>query len=179
MGPNIRHELNEYKERVNSAYERIWNQILSHLKLEHADCSPVEEQVSVGLWDNINPYDVLLTYLNGEQKNDSIFLDLLIPFAMAVKHLQRARRCLGLLDRDCTGSSMHLLNELSNPGSCQSWSALEYPEFLVFEIDNNLCIREIQAKVAFEMLGLGKECNHKAGTENRLLQLNMGGGKQR
>jgi hypothetical protein len=177
LEPTIRHELNEYEKRANFSYERNWDCIISHLKLEHVDCCPVDEQVSVGLWDSINPYDVLLTHLNGEQENDSTFSGLLISFAMAVKHVQRARRCLRLLNRECTGSSIHLLNDLSNPGSCQSWSALDYPEFLLFEIDNDVCIREIQAKVAFEMLGLENECNHQAGTENRLLQLNMGGGK--
>jgi hypothetical protein len=89
-----------------------------------------------------------------EQQMEYIFSGLLITFAMAVKHVQRACRCLRLLIRGCTGSSMHLLNDLSNPGSSQPWSALDYPEFLLFEIDNDVCIQEIQVKVACKMLGL-------------------------
>jgi hypothetical protein len=37
-------------------------------------CSLVDAQISVGLWDSINPYDILLTYLNGWTQSWIYFL---------------------------------------------------------------------------------------------------------
>jgi len=76
---------------------------------------------------------------------------------------------------------MHLLNDLSirfsksNPGLNESWNAYKNPEFIMFEVDNDISIRDTQAQVAFEIL---KEKNETVSTtNNRLMQLNMGEGK--
>lgn len=65
----------------------------------------------------------------------------------------------------------HLLKDLQNPGLSVE-ILKEHPEFLAFELDNDLSIREEQQEVALAIL------SDSEGIEgNRLLQMNMGGGK--
>ncbi|CAD7926809.1 unnamed protein product, partial [Amoebophrya sp. A120] len=99
------------------------------------------------------------------QRDQHALAKILVKYAEAMRSLQRTRRCLRLLQK---GWTAHLLRELENPGG-HGWSPAEYPEFLAFEVDNDLCIRENQAAVAFHML--------ESPAGNTLTQLNMGEGK--
>ncbi|CAD7948771.1 unnamed protein product, partial [Amoebophrya sp. A25] len=81
------------------------------------------------------------------------------------RNFQRTRRITSLFGAGSWGDK--LVAELENPGS-RGWDADEWPEFLCFECDNNMCIRETQAEIALELL---------QSTENRLMQFNMGEGK--
>ena len=94
----------------------------------------------------------------------------------------RSRRCRRILARDNEALRKHLLSDLSNqfdsssnPGSNESWNMYEYPEILLFEIDNDVGVRDTQAKVAFEILD--ENDSSISDTNNRLMQLNMGEGK--
>jgi len=163
-------DLDSYLSTSNAEMNRLWSAIECKLK-EDDDLEP---QTSVGLWNEISPRTVLQNHLlyqpseNLDRHRDSVqFHDLVLAFGVMIRHVQRARRCLRLLKKG-SSSSIHLFNDLRNPG-CGGWKPKEYPEFLAFEIDNDMCIREIQAKVAFEILDDRKG--------NRLLQLNMGDGK--
>ena len=60
--------------------------------------------------------------------------------------------------------------ELINQEDTQVWNIQDYPSWLLFEFENNLSIRPIQAKVAFQML-------KPQSNQHSLLQLNMGEGK--
>ena len=60
--------------------------------------------------------------------------------------------------------------ELINQEDTQVWNSQDYPSWLLFEFENNLFIRPIQAKVAFQML-------NPQSNQHSLLQLNMGEGK--
>ncbi|KAF8464895.1 hypothetical protein BDZ91DRAFT_795394 [Kalaharituber pfeilii] len=59
--------------------------------------------------------------------------------------------------------------EWENKGR-DGWNPLEYPEWLLFEIENDILIRPVQAQIAAEMLS-----PHSG--ENTVMQLNMGEGK--
>lgn len=63
-----------------------------------------------------------------------------------------------------------LVHDLRSQG-CAGWDPTEFPEFVAFELDNFLSIREEQATVAREIL--------RNGLGNRLLRMNMGCGKVR
>lgn len=90
--------------------------------------------------------------------------DSLITYCLAISTLQRARRLVS-----CTGTDLELLNELNNPGH-RRWHPAQYPEWLLFEIENNLLIRPAQAEIALEMIS-------PSSGANSILQLNMGEGK--
>jgi len=62
-----------------------------------------------------------------------------------------------------------LFKELENTGR-QDWTASDYPDWLLLEIENNMTIRPIQAQVAIEMIS-------PTSRQNSVMQLNMGEGK--
>ena len=90
--------------------------------------------------------------------------DSLIAYGLAISTLQRAERLLS-----CTDNDLELLNELKNLGH-QGWDTAQYPEWLLFEVENNLLIRHAQAQIALEMIS-------PSSGANSVLQLNMGEGK--
>lgn len=171
--------LKKYAQRADLTYEKLYNRISSLFRLETEEEHFFEIQKKVSLWDSAGPYDLLLHYSKESTCNG--IKNELISFAMSIKHVQRARRCLRLLIDGNGGLRMHLLNDLSirfsksNPGLNESWNAYKNPEFIMFEVDNDISIRDTQAQVAFEIL---RENNETASTtNNRLMQLNMGEGK--
>lgn len=88
----------------------------------------------------------------------------LIQYGMAITNLQRAERLLA-----CVGKESELLSELGNSGR-QGWDPVHYPDWLLFEIENNISIRQVQAQIAQEMMS-------PSSGENSIMQLNMGEGK--
>ena len=91
---------------------------------------------------------------------------LLITFGELTTKLQKATR---LCHHARTGNAIEFSREVANKGGV-GWSAEGYPEWLLFEIENNLLIRPVQAQIAEEML------TPRSG-KNSVMQLNMGEGK--
>lgn len=55
-----------------------------------------------------------------------------------------------------------------------NWYPCEYPEWLLFEIEQNLSVRRIQIEIANRMINPPQ---NRAGTQHSVMQLNMGEGK--
>lgn len=90
----------------------------------------------------------------------------LISLGQVISSIQRCERLLSLLDKnDIVG----FYKESENTG-WQGWSAMDDPDWLLLEIENNITIREEQAIVAHEMIDPHSQ-------SNVVLQLNMGEGK--
>ena len=123
-------------------------------------------QPSCGLWNAVTPFCALKTHFGGDAggiKGSAVSI-LLTNFALSIRDVQRARRCLRHLAAGPT-VAVHLLHDLKETG-CKGWSPQEYPEFLALEIDNDYIMRGVQARVAFEMLddyggSKGKSADHK------------------
>eukprot|EP00854_Cymbomonas_tetramitiformis_P006373 gene6373-7637_t len=122
---------------------------------------------AVGLWDSVTPYTVLLSVGQAPASAPGASRHVCVAFALAVRDEQRLRRCLFLASGG-PGRAHQLRRELASNG-CEGWGALEFPEFLLFEVDNDVCIRRAQAEVARNLL--------RCDAENQVLQLNMGEGK--
>eukprot|EP00854_Cymbomonas_tetramitiformis_P005609 gene5609-6794_t len=161
-------ELWRMLQSVDAVKRRLWEGIL------HA-CSSHRGLEDVGLWDAVTPYTVLLSL--GRAGASALLIDdeggltdrravVFLAYAVALRDEQRLRRCLWLASQGPDHAD-RLAQELGNRG-CEGWAPTEYPEFVLFEVDNDVCVRGMQATVARHML---------EGTENRLLQLNMGEGK--
>ncbi|MCJ1310407.1 hypothetical protein MMC25_004071 [Agyrium rufum] len=88
----------------------------------------------------------------------------LVEFGLAVSMAQRASRLLDRLDKPT-----EIIAELENM-SHSSWTPIQCPDWLLFEIENDLLIRPVQAKIANEMM-------KPSSGKNSILQLNMGEGK--
>lgn len=115
------------------------------------------------MWPRMSPTG-LLQHLSGSKAISSKWTRALIQYGTAIAKIQHSRRSLALIK-----NQSELLRELLNRGHI-GWDAEEYPEWLLFEIENNLFIRPTQAQIAKEMLS-------PSSGGNCCYQLNMGEGK--
>ncbi|CAD7943709.1 unnamed protein product [Amoebophrya sp. A25] len=107
--------------------------------------------------------DLLMSGL-GKHRSSASLTTLITRCGLALRALQRAKRCLEMFRKK---QLHHLRIELENDPA-QSYDVKRHPLWLAFEVENDLCIRKRQAKVAQELVD---------GETNRLLQLDMGEGK--
>ncbi len=96
--------------------------------------------------------------------------DALIAYGLALCSVQRARRMLDASAGAGASSAADLAAELHNRGH-ENWHPRQRPDWLLLEIENNLLIRPIQARIAREMIA------PTAGAGDAVMQLNMGEGK--
>ncbi|TLD29710.1 p-loop containing nucleoside triphosphate hydrolase protein [Venturia nashicola] len=117
----------------------------------------------VSMWPRMSPTG-LLQHLFGSRAISSEWTRALIQYGIAIAKMQHCRRALSLIK-----NPTELLRELLNRGHV-GWDAEEYPEWLLFEVENNLFIRPTQAQIAKEMLS-------PSSGGNCCYQMNMGEGK--
>ncbi|KAH9826656.1 Protein of unknown function (DUF3645) [Teratosphaeria destructans] len=91
----------------------------------------------------------------------------LVGYGLALTAVQRAERLVRLA---CASSPEDLLKEFLNFGHT-NWDPLEYPEWLLVEVESGIMIREVQQEIADEV------CNPSSNSSNAVMQLNMGEGK--
>ncbi|KAG9960476.1 hypothetical protein KCU61_g6491, partial [Aureobasidium melanogenum] len=122
---------------------------------------------SANLWPRCSRAS-LLRYLSSAKMSSlgSSWKPVLVFLAESIASLQRAERML-VLHKNQNYKSLR--KELGTPGR-EGWSAGEHPSWLLLEIENNITIRPLQAKVAKEMMSPKSETNS-------VMQLNMGEGK--
>jgi len=129
-----------------------------------------------GLWPRVTVRTLLRQLTQAVQNSDvhrpehsTFYLGwkaLFITFGELITKLQKATR---LCYYARTGNAIEFSREVANKGGV-GWSADRYPEWLLFEIENNLLIRPVQDQIAEEML------TPRSG-KNSVMQLNMGEGK--
>jgi hypothetical protein len=82
----------------------------------------------------------------------------------------KLQRLLRIHDAERCRDENRLLEEQNSTGH-SNWSPMDYPEWLLLEIDNNILIRPVQVEVAKAIISPGSN-------QNSVLQMNMGKGKQ-
>ncbi|CAG8973653.1 hypothetical protein HYALB_00002219 [Hymenoscyphus albidus] len=87
-----------------------------------------------------------------------------VQYGLAITNVQRAERLLA-----AASNKLELVGELENSGH-QNWDPFDRPQWLLFEIENNILIRPQQVSIANETI------NPSSGS-NSVLQFNMGLGK--
>jgi len=88
----------------------------------------------------------------------------LVDYAMSLTTLQRAERLVKSIN-----DKRELARELLNTGH-EGWDPLEFPEWLLFEVEAGILIRPVQNRIASWMM-------KPPGGLNNVMQLNMGEGK--
>ncbi|KAK5019964.1 hypothetical protein LTR16_000001 [Cryomyces antarcticus] len=120
-----------------------------------------------GLWPSITPV-TLLEQLRST--STSVFgnhmKEILIAYAVSITTLQRLLR---IEDAELKGNKQKLHDEQNNLGHF-NWQPLEFPDWLLLEIDANILIRSDQVDVARATI------SPESGS-NSVLQMNMGQGK--
>ncbi|EGN92655.1 hypothetical protein SERLA73DRAFT_65475 [Serpula lacrymans var. lacrymans S7.3] len=123
--------------------------------------------LSAGLWPRITTRSLLEQLgLTCSVALSTNWKRTLVSFANALLLFQRSQRLLALA---LNKKYEEFFKELENTG-CDGWDAMEYPDWLLIQIENHFLIRRIQAGVALEMI-------RPTSQDNTTLQLNMGEGK--
>lgn len=137
------------------------------VELESPRVESSELLKAAGLWPRITPTSLLgllarptVTDICPKTKKT------LVDYGLTIAKFQRASR-LHILAT--IGSDKELAKEKANIGQ-QGWDPMEYPDWLLLEIENNLLVRPIQATIASRMIDPPSE-------GSAVLQLNMGEGK--
>lgn len=149
--------MDRYKAHVDSSLARIVAAFLARATLTD------KMACDASMWPRMSPTG-LLQHLFGFKGIPPEWMCALIQYGTAITKVQHCRRALALIK-----NSSELLRELLNRGHV-GWNAEEYPEWLLFEIENNIFIRPTQAQIAKEMLS-------PSSGSNCCYQLNMGEGK--
>jgi len=123
----------------------------------------------VGLQPRISIKSILLQLreINKDEfKVASAWKQILVSFGTSITLYQRARRMFRAM---CQRDIQLFIKEWENKGHL-GWDPQRFPEWILFEIENDLLIRPMQAKIAMEMITPRTEGNF-------VMQLNMGEGK--
>ncbi|KAK2793814.1 hypothetical protein FQN51_001032 [Onygenales sp. PD_10] len=155
----LRKRLDKCQRWADKCFESIRN------KLQSQDCLPKQLAVRLGLSPRLSP-TLILQHLSHNKVGNltTKCKDSLIHYGIVISVLQRAERIF-----KCYNTGGDILPELLNTGH-QGWDPLTYPDWLLFEIENNLLIRPVQADIATEMMTPSTK-------GNSIMQLNMGEGK--
>ncbi|KAF2759861.1 hypothetical protein EJ05DRAFT_463267 [Pseudovirgaria hyperparasitica] len=117
----------------------------------------------VTTWPRMQP-TALLKHLTQQDTLSPGWTNAILQYGILITRWQYYRRLSAL-----PLGTAEFLKEFKNVGH-DGWDPAQYPEWLLFEIENNLLIRPEQAQVAKEMLK--PSCK-----SNCVMQLNMGEGK--
>ncbi|XP_055325640.1 uncharacterized protein LOC129579505 [Sitodiplosis mosellana] len=123
--------------------------------------------VQAGIFPRMAPSLLLPKLTDSNVDDDQRFL--IGAFGLAIAREQRENRMDAYLKRP--ESQAALDREMDNI-PYENWSPHEYPEWLLFEIEQNLTIRRIQIEIAKRMID-----PPKIETKHSVMQLNMGEGK--
>ncbi|KAI4721480.1 hypothetical protein E4T48_02363 [Aureobasidium sp. EXF-10727] len=155
-------------EMYHGGLSKLVEDILQHIHGALAPRTSAEAILSsADLWPRCSEGN-LLRHLSAANISSlgSSWKAVLLFLAESIASLQRAERMLVLQKKQ---NHRSLQKELRTPGR-EGWSAEEYPSWLLLEIENNITIRPLQAKVAKEMMS-------PSSGSNSVMQLNMGEGK--
>ena len=155
--------LEEHLTRCNNHVDEVYQMIRRCLEAETSTTR--ELACGAKMWPRLSTSSLLQHLARAKvallRDDWKVFL---IEYGLAITNLQRAQRLLTRLGKDS-----ELLSELANPGH-QGWDPVHYTDWLLFEIENNILIRQVQAQTAQEMMS-------PSSGANSILQLNMGEGK--
>jgi Protein of unknown function (DUF3638) len=129
--------------------------------------APEEVLFFAGLWPTRGPQSLLsLLSLHLRQHVHNSWQKVIVRYAEGLADTQRTRR-IALFEH--LGLQTERLREKANNGG-QGWNTVEYPDWLLIQLDADLLIRPVQASIAQEMM-------YPRSQQNTTMQLNMGEGK--
>lgn len=162
--PVDRSVIANYYDFQESRRENIWNMIKESLKSTGNCWMEVSESV---LSPHITSFSILsILSANRWEPVPKSWKTILLIFASSITSLRRAERLLNCYDRDDIDGFFKEAENVSQEG----WNAHDHPDWLLFEIENNLTIREQQTEVALNII-------RPENSANAVMQLNMGEGK--
>ncbi|KAL9602747.1 MAG: hypothetical protein Q9219_001590 [cf. Caloplaca sp. 3 TL-2023] len=118
---------------------------------------------AAGLWPSLRKNNLLEVVASSSCTTaSSAWKKSIVSVGEAITVLQRARRLVLSAEKN---DALSFFKEIENPGRV-GWTAHDRPDWLLMEIENDLLIREMQARVALEMI-------NPSNSANNLMQMNM------
>ena len=159
LKPLLEDHLTRCKKHVDGLYQKI------RRRLEAETSITREIACGAKMWPRLSTVSLLQCLARGRVTSlHDDWKSCLTEYGVSISNLQRAQRLL-----TCLGKESELLSELANTGH-QGWDPAHDTDWLLFEIENNILIRQVQAQIAQEMMS-------PSSGANSILQLNMGEGK--
>lgn len=164
--PQLLDEESKLLEEIQNTYElreEFWDALCRYLSPDEHDVVGKSVLLS-GMWRRILPTRVLPMLC--DMTVETSLKNLLLAYGILITKEQRAQRLLKYLKESPAHPNRY--REIMNHGF-QGWSPREYPEWLLFEIERNITLRERQVAVIKDMVTKdGDGCT---------IQLQMGEGK--
>ncbi|KAL2812570.1 hypothetical protein BDW59DRAFT_167774 [Aspergillus cavernicola] len=162
--PEVRDVIVQCGKRLTEQQDHLWNKIHTALTTTGKFWQQVSGPI---VWPRVTVFSVLsLLAIDQWQHVPDGWKSTLLALAKIITSLRRSKRLLALCDRGDFDAFFKESETISGDG----WNPEDSSEWLLFEIECNLTIREPQAEVAKKIIGSGS-------SDNAVLQLNMGEGK--
>ena len=163
---NIKEDfINEFRKQSEEFEKFCTSKLRSLKKLLRQVLNPPEFQ----LLEECNlllPYSVQIIIPQLLDNEDKEITNIVGAITQLKVFRQKTRRMKNLILKNKSKFNKELISQEDS----QIWNIQDYPSWLIFEFENDLSIRPLQAKVAFKML-------NPQSNQHSLLQLNMGEGK--
>ena len=153
----------QHLESARGKVDEYYNKICDHLKRPTGPGHDLCQRAN--LCPRLSPSIILgrLSHCFSSTLDDN-WKSAIVAYGLAISNLQRFERISSCFDRKAELSA-----EMMNPGHVD-WDAMEYPDWLLLELENNILIRQEQAQIARQMIS-------PSSGNNSIMQLNMGLGK--
>jgi hypothetical protein len=162
--PDVRRVLVQYERRLKAQRDSLWNDIYAALEAREERWQEIAGHI---VWPQVTIYSVLsLLAIDRWERVPIAWRATLLVLAEIISSLRRSERLLAYYDQN---DANKFFKEAEN-GPGDGWNKETNPDWLLFEIENDLTIRKTQAVVAAE------ETNPNP-RGNAVYQLNMGEGK--
>ncbi|PYI28973.1 hypothetical protein BP00DRAFT_438002 [Aspergillus indologenus CBS 114.80] len=159
-----REVLNSHRRDLVQQRDDCWVAIKETLTASKGLCEAVAQYV---LWPPITPFTMVsLLVAKHWQSVPPSWQSILLCLAQSIASLKRCERLIVCWDRH----DVEAFYEEAEVSPCSNWDPVAQPEWLLFELENNITIRGQQADIA--------QCLIKPDSPgNAVMQLNMGEGK--
>jgi hypothetical protein len=159
--------LSRYAEDLTKCVDALEGRLSGNYVTLRPRTIPEEVLCHAGQWPSLGPGHLIrqLSFdLRGELSKD--WLTFLVAYAENLIARQRQQRISTLSH---LGLEAECVKEAQSCGG-DGWNAMDYPDWLLIQLDANILIRPEQASIAIEMMS-------PASQTNAVMQLNMGEGK--
>ncbi|RDW94330.1 hypothetical protein BP5796_00093 [Coleophoma crateriformis] len=157
-------KLAKYQEETNSRMMQSYKELCASLQPRHQGLA-LSISRNASLWPRISSA-IILSHLASPKLKvlSKAWRRALVQYALSISQYQKACRLVA-----CGENISEFLSEINNVGHLD-WDPMENPDWLLFEIENNMLIRQDQSQIARQMIT-------PVSGHNSLTQLNMGLGK--
>jgi Protein of unknown function (DUF3638)/Protein of unknown function (DUF3645) len=170
--PTIRQMLRSIEHKIQQTVSNSWAELQRCLEPAADDWVNRCRRAS-GLLSFESPRTLFARYCRTQSHLAAEIREQVGRHLIYLVYLQKATRCLEMVDTwestledQRRHFGQRLIREIGEP-HCVDWSPEDHPKWLIFEVENNVLIRRIQAQVALKIIR----------GEEQILQLNMGEGK--